>query len=68
MNKLDFMYETAGEKLANRIIEVFGNGGEDWYYLPLKPLGNKTPYEFCRKGKSSEVEDMLVRIEHGVFS
>ena len=68
MSKKELMYKTAGKKLADKIIEVFGDTGENWYYLPWKALGNKTPYEFCRQEKFSEVEDVLIRIEHGVFS
>ena len=40
-----------------------------WFSTPKRALGNKTPLEYCDTGPGAEaVEDLLGRIEHGVFS
>jgi putative toxin-antitoxin system antitoxin component (TIGR02293 family) len=40
-----------------------------WFKMPAKALGGKTPLEFAdTEPGAQEVEDLLVRIEYGVFS
>ena len=40
----------------------------DWYYSSITAVGNKAPDEYCKNGKSSEIEELLSRIEHGIIS
>jgi putative toxin-antitoxin system antitoxin component (TIGR02293 family) len=40
-----------------------------WFKMPAKALGGKTPLEYAdTEPGTQEVEDLLVRIEYGVFS
>jgi putative toxin-antitoxin system antitoxin component (TIGR02293 family) len=40
-----------------------------WFKMPVKALGGKTPLEYAdTEPGAQEVEDLLVRIEYGVFS
>ncbi len=40
-----------------------------WFKMPAKSLGGKTPLEYAdTEPGAQEVEDLLVRIEYGVFS
>jgi len=40
-----------------------------WLKMPAKALGGKTPLEYAdTEPGTQEVEDLLVRIEYGVFS
>jgi len=40
-----------------------------WFKMPAKALGGKTPLEYAdTEPGAQEVEDLLVRIEYGVFS
>jgi putative toxin-antitoxin system antitoxin component (TIGR02293 family) len=40
-----------------------------WFKIPAKALGGKTPLEYAdTEPGAQEVEDLLSRIEHGVFS
>ncbi len=55
--------------LYERAIEVYGNEdlARQWFHLPVKGLGGKTPLEFAdTEPGAREVEDMLGRIEDGV--
>lgn len=54
-----------------RALEVCGNlkAARRWFATPKNALGNKTPLEFCDTGPgATEVERLLGRIEHGIFS
>ena len=57
--------------LFQRAAEVLGNIEETrrWFSSPRKALGGKTPMELSDTDIGArEVEDLLGRIEHGVFS
>jgi putative toxin-antitoxin system antitoxin component (TIGR02293 family) len=57
--------------LFDKAIEVLGSvdAARDWMKTPKKPLAGKTPLEYCdTEPGAREVEDLLGRIEHGVFS
>ncbi len=63
------MYNVAGKDLVERMIEVLGKENYlEWFYSPNTVLNNKKPYDFCKEGKQSEVDDLIGRLEHGVFS
>jgi len=49
---------------------VFGNyrKSRDWFYSNLIALGGERPYDYCKKGKTSEIKNILGRIEHGVVN
>jgi len=54
-----------------RAVEVLGSRerAHRWFMSPQKALGEKTPLSFCQTEPGSrEVEDLLGRLEHGVFS
>jgi uncharacterized protein (DUF2384 family) len=61
------MGKTAGINLSKKIYEVLGEEGIDWFYSENVGLGNSRPYDFCRMGEFGEVEDLLGRIENGIF-
>ena len=52
-------------ELLNRGVEVFGSKDIylKWLHQKNKAYGNKAPSEFTDK----EINDMLYRIEHGVY-
>lgn len=55
----------------DRALEILGEIGlaRQWMKTPKKSLGGKTPIGFCDTEPGvREVEDLLGRIEHGVFS
>jgi putative toxin-antitoxin system antitoxin component (TIGR02293 family) len=57
--------------LFDRAIEVLGGieAAREWMKTPKKPLADKTPLQYCdTEPGAREVEDLLGRIEHGVFS
>lgn len=57
--------------LFQRALEVLGSRerAEKWFRSPKKALGNQTPLEFAETELGSrEVEDLLGRLEHGVYS
>lgn len=65
------MYNSAGKNLVSRIIEVLEVTeveARDWFYSSRIALGGKRPYDLCKEGNSREVEKILSRIEHGVYS
>jgi putative toxin-antitoxin system antitoxin component (TIGR02293 family) len=54
-----------------KTIEVFDDldKARRWFTSPKRALNDKTPLEFCSTGLGAqEVERLLGRIEHGVFS
>ncbi|NPE26948.1 DUF2384 domain-containing protein [Methanococcoides sp. SA1] len=64
------MYEVARGPLVERIMDVFEcSEGEarNWFYDSAFGLDGDTPYNYCKDGKFREVEDLLGRIEHGIF-
>jgi uncharacterized protein (DUF2384 family) len=64
------MKRYAGEKLIEEMNSVFGNyeKSRDWFYSNLIVLGGERPYDYCKKGKTSEIKNILGRIEHGVVN
>lgn len=63
----DEMGKYAGEKVIDKMTEVFGNRtiARDWFYSNALALGDKRPYDYCKEGKKKDVEDLLGRIEYG---
>ena len=58
-------------RIFNRALEVMGteDAARRWIHTPIKPLGSKTPFEYAdTEVGAREVEAVLGRIEHGVFS
>jgi uncharacterized protein (DUF2384 family) len=64
------MDDKAGEYLVEKMVEFFGNKeiARDWFYSYNQGLGYLRPYDACKDGNGSKVEDILLRIEHGVYS
>ena len=57
--------------LFDKAVDVLGDEerARRWFKTPLKALGGKTPIEYSdTEIGSREVDDLLGRIEHGVFS
>jgi putative toxin-antitoxin system antitoxin component (TIGR02293 family) len=57
--------------LFDKAIEVLGSieAARDWMRTPKKSLADQTPLEYCATEPGArEVEDLLGRTEHGVFS
>jgi putative toxin-antitoxin system antitoxin component (TIGR02293 family) len=55
----------------DKAIDVLGDqeAARKWFKQPIRALGGKTPLEYCDMEPGlREVEDILGRIEHGVFS
>jgi putative toxin-antitoxin system antitoxin component (TIGR02293 family) len=59
------------ERIAALADRVFGDPGKAhrWLRKPKQLLGNKTPVEFlASESGARQVEEMLYRIEHGMFA
>ena len=59
------------QQLLKKAQQVFGNASaaREWLIQPQVGLGNTTPVEFARTEIGArEVENLLGRIEHGVYS
>lgn len=57
--------------LFQKALEVLGetNEAQRWFTTPKKALGGKTPFEFSETDVGArEVEDLLGRIEYGVYA
>ena len=55
----------------DKAIEVLGSleAAREWMKTPKKPLADKTPLAYCdTEPGAREVEDLLGRTDHGVFS
>lgn len=63
------MEKVAGLELIDRMIKVLDNrdSARKWFYTQIISLGNQRPYDYCKEGKHQEVEDLLGRIEYGVY-
>ncbi len=58
-------------KVFQHVLEVFGDldSCRRWVSSPKKALGGKSPFEYCdTEPGAREVENLIGRIEHGVFS
>lgn len=64
------MHRYAGDDLVKKMNEVMGteNRARNWFYSPLVHLGGERPYDYCKNGNLSEIEEMLGRIESGIYS
>lgn len=54
-----------------KALDVLGNinKARSWFVTPKRALGGKTPLDFCKTELgATEVEHLLGRIEHGVFT
>ncbi|MDP3966063.1 MAG: MbcA/ParS/Xre antitoxin family protein [archaeon] len=59
------MKKFAGNDLIQKMKEVIGEeDARNWFYSPY--LGGKRPYDYCKEGNTSEVRDILSRIEYGL--
>jgi putative toxin-antitoxin system antitoxin component (TIGR02293 family) len=57
--------------LFDRAAEVLGGKevAREWFKTPLRALGGQSPLEYAdTEPGAREVEDLLGRVEHGVFS
>ena len=57
--------------LFQKALEVLGdrNEAQRWFTTPKKALGGSTPFEYSETEVGArEVEDLLGRIEYGVYS
>jgi uncharacterized protein (DUF2384 family) len=59
----------AGPQLVEMMNDVFGNEARarDWFFSECRALEGERPYDYCRRGKTQEVYDVLGRIEMGVY-
>lgn len=66
----DEMHRKAGDDLVSQMIGVFKTKekARNWFYSPLLALGSKRPYDLCKEGNRQEVEEVLGRIEYGIYS
>jgi putative toxin-antitoxin system antitoxin component (TIGR02293 family) len=58
-------------RLYRRAKEIFvtDENTQGWFHAKIRALGGRTPLEFARTEPGArEVEDILGRIEHGVYS
>ncbi|MBT3690996.1 DUF2384 domain-containing protein [Candidatus Woesearchaeota archaeon] len=64
------MHTLAGDFLMGRMLEVFNSGlvVRNWFYSKLPALDYDRPYDYCKDGRGREVEEVLGRIEHGIYS
>lgn len=63
------MSRTAGDDLVSQIEDTFGTAenARDWYFSKIASLGGERPYDVCKRGDKKLVEDILVRIDYGMF-
>ena len=63
------MHRLAGGSLVSRMNNVLGSEdrARNWFYSSIVSLGSKRPYDYCKAGDVTEVENLLGRIEYGVF-
>lgn len=66
----DEMYRSAGRELVKKMFNVLATRENciGWFYMPKPGLGNKSPCDYCKAGKHSDISDLLDRIEYGVIS
>jgi len=64
------MYDCAGDNLVRKMIDVLDNeiNAREWFYSHVRGLGGERPYDYCKKGKNSEVEDLIMRLAYGVYT
>ena len=66
---MDEILNVAGEDLMKKAVRLLGDRAscERWFNSKVRGLGDKTPYEFCQRGKIKEVSDLIGRLEHVVY-
>jgi hypothetical protein len=58
--------DAAGEDIAYRLLNIIKKEYlVKWFYLPNPNFNNKTPFELCREGNKSQLEEMCHRLESG---
>lgn len=62
-------FEKDAENVLEELINVFGDKetARRWFYEPSIGLNNESPYDWHKKGKTEELKDYLIRLEHGVY-
>ena len=56
-------------KLATALMEGNEKYAEHWLNSPAKSLGGVTPFEYAKTEEGvREVEQLIGRLEHGIFS
>jgi len=57
-------------ELYKHIIDVFGDKKKAklWLNSNIIALNNKTPYNYIKEGKLEEINNILFRIEYGIYS
>jgi uncharacterized protein (DUF2384 family) len=60
----------ASRSIREEAEEVFGdfNIAEEWLHTPNRLLGSRTPADAIASGDSAAVEELLNRIDYGIFS
>ncbi len=66
----DEMYRAAQRGLVKKMFNVLATRENciGWFYTPKIALSNKSPCDYCKAGKHSDISDLLDRIEYGVIS
>lgn len=64
------MLKAAGDYLVGMMLELFvdQSSARNWFYSNNEALGGCRPYDYCKKGKGDEIEAIIGRIEHGIYS
>lgn len=66
------MGRTNHPKLRKAVVRLMQNdekAAEEWLNTPKELLDNMTPLEWVESGKGDRtIEDLIGRLEHGVFS
>ena len=68
----EMFLQNAGERanyILGRTIKVCGDQSVavKWLYGRHARLSMETPFEYCKSGRDSEIEQILGQIEYGVF-
>jgi uncharacterized protein (DUF2384 family) len=66
----DEMNKYANQEMMKQMLDVFGDEkkARNWFYSKLIALGNKRPYDFCKKGEGEKVSDALGRMDSGNYA
>ncbi|HYD03722.1 MAG TPA: hypothetical protein VEC16_05480 [Alphaproteobacteria bacterium] len=65
----DKFKETAGEGVYDESIRLFEDytSARQWYFSNIPSLRYGRPYNYCKKGDTKTISDLLGRIEHGIY-
>ncbi len=62
--RVSLVFEKAVDLFEGRVAQAVA-----WLSRPKKTLGNESPFDYCRTDLGArEVENLIGRLEHGVFS